>query len=451
LNLYNSLTNKIEEFVPEGDEVTIYSCGPTLYKNGHIGNLVSAIYADTLRRTIDFAFPDKKVKQVMNFTDIDDKTVRESTNKYPKLPPMERLLKLTEAIEKEVIDDYVSVGIDVDKIEFVRATKHIVGMQVLIKKLLKEEVAYKAEDGIYFSIEKHKANGKKYGQLVEITAESTGAQRIDNDEYDKEQVHDFALWKTANKDEPAWDFEIDGKNFSGRPGWHIECSVMSTGYLGQPFDVHSGGVDLKFPHHENEIAQSTGAGPEAVMAKFFFHSEHLLIDNKKMAKSEDNFYQLKDLSDKGFDPLAFRLFVLQGHYQRQLNFSWKALEASQFRLNTLRNLVELRFQIEQTKKSSIEETFRPILNNMHTPELLAKLDIVEEQVESYIELVDQILGLQFSKIEDAPQEVYELIEKRRVARSKDDYKSSDKIRDELKKKGYNLKDSADKTYWQRQY
>jgi len=451
MKLYNSLTNTIDPFEPSGDEIKIYSCGPTLYKNGHIGNLVSAIYADTLRRTLEFAYPKKKIIQVMNLTDIDDKTVKEAIKLHPNKEPMKGLDLLTRQVEDEVISDYKAVGIAVEKIKLVRATDHMEQMQSLVINLLKADVAYTAKDGIYFSIDKHKKNNKTYGQLVQITTESTSAQRIDNDEYDKDEAHDFALWKIAKPGEPAWDFEIDGKDFRGRPGWHLECSAMSTNYLGQPFDVHTGGVDLKFPHHENEIAQSTAAIDEDVMARFFFHNEHLLIDSKKMAKRDDNFYLLKDIIDKGFDPLAFRLFVLQGHYQKQLNFTWEALEASQFRLNSLRNLVELSFQIKQNKHANPGELFSPLLNNMHTPELLARLNIAEDQISAYVELLDLLLGLNLSDIKDADKAVYTMIKQRIAARDKGDYKTSDKIRDQLKKLGYELKDASSNTYWQRIY
>ena len=283
LRLFNSLGKKIEVFKALKDKtVRIYTCGPTVYERAHIGNLASFIYADTLHRVLSSA--GYKVEHVMNITDVDDKTIAASRQEFPDDDPKEALKKLTGKYEKLFMKDLEAVGINTREIKFVRATDNVELMQKLIQKLLDAGIAYIADDGIYFSISKYQAAGKTYGQLVEVTADSTEESRINNDDYDKDNAHDFALWKKAKPDEPAWDFTVDGKDMAGRPGWHIECSAMSAHELGQPFDIHTGGVDLKFPHHENEIAQSTAADGD-ILASFFIHSEHLLVDDQKMSKS----------------------------------------------------------------------------------------------------------------------------------------------------------------------
>lgn len=330
MKVYNTLTKKKEEVKPlDGKTVRIYSCGPTVYDHIHIGNLASFIYADDLVKKL--RKEGFEVKHVMNITDVDDKTIKKSQGKYPDLPPKEALKKLTEEYTSIFLEDMNKVGNSVDDMKFVKATENINEMQKLILRLYEAGIAYIENDGIYFSIEKYKKAGKKYGQLLKLTEGNTSKARIDNDEYEKDNVHDFALWKASKESEPSWDFEINGRNMPGRPGWHIECSAMSVKELGQPFDIHTGGVDLIFPHHENEIAQSTASGQEDKLANMFFHNEHLLIEGKKMSKSLNNFVTLKDIEDKGFNPMAFRLMVLQSDPHNQANFSWNILQAAQNR------------------------------------------------------------------------------------------------------------------------
>jgi cysteinyl-tRNA synthetase len=449
MKLYNSLTNKIEEFKPISDVISIYSCGPTVYKDQHIGNITSFVYADTLHRALQYTYPRKKILHLVNFTDVDDKTIA-AAKKFPDLRPKTSLKRLTRYVEKKVLEDFQLVGIDIDSIKFVRATEHIEQMQRLIKKLIDAGVAYVVDDGIYFSIENYKSSGKKYGQLVKVTAKSTGAARVNNDEYEKDQIHDFALWKAQKDDEPSWDFNLNDHKINGRPGWHVECSAMSTAYLGQPFDIHTGGVDLMFPHHENEIAQSTAATKETRLANIFFHSEHLLIEGGKMAKSKGNIYTLKDVIRKGYDPLAFRLFILQGHYKKQLNFSWAAMDAAQIRLNGMRNYVELSFQLD-SKPINIDEILRPIKENLHTPKLLEKLDFSKENIGLPIKQIDKLLGLGLAEIKDAPNEIKSLIKKREEARKVAHYEDSDEIRRQLEKLKYSINDSPHGPIWQRIY
>jgi cysteinyl-tRNA synthetase len=268
MKIRNSLSKRIEEVKPLKDNIVrFYSCGPTVYDQVHIGNLGAFIYADTLRRVMNFQ--GLKVEHVMNITDIDDKTVGRSRELYPGMEPKEALKKLTDGCIDSFVEDMKAVGnkVDAKDLKLVRATEHIEEMKTLIRSLHEQGFAYIADDGIYFSIKAYKESGKVYGQLSEVSASTTSQARIDNDEYDKESAHDFALWKAKKGNEPSWDFEIANEDINGRPGWHIECSTMSTAYLNQPFDIHSGGVDLIFPHHENEIAQSTAGHENTTYAK----------------------------------------------------------------------------------------------------------------------------------------------------------------------------------------
>src|SRR5579884_1710579 len=243
MQLYNTLHKKVEEFKPlKAGVAGIYSCGPTVYDHIHIGNLAAFIFADTLRRVL--TANGYKVKHVMNFTDVDDKTIRRSQEKYQGEEPAAALKKLTAEYSQLFLEDTSAVGNDLKAYKFVKATGNIPAMHELIAQLHKKGFAYIADDGVYFSIEAYRKSGKVYGQLTDISAESTAQARIQNDEYDKEAIHDFALWKKQKKGEPAWPFELDEQDLSGRPGWHIECSAMSSVNLGQPFDIHTGGVDL---------------------------------------------------------------------------------------------------------------------------------------------------------------------------------------------------------------
>ena len=346
MKLYNSLTNQTEELKAINDEqVSIYTCGPTVYDHVHIGNLTSFIYADTLARTIRAKY---KVQHVMNITDVDDKTISRSQELYPKLSPKDALSKLSKDYEIKFKQDLVKLNINVDDYIFIRATESIELMQQLITKLLKSDFAYLSDDGIYFSIDKYRSSGKKYGKLVQLEfADDSSKSRINNDEYDKQTVHDFALWKFEKDGEPAWQYIIDGTDYPGRPGWHIECSAMSTSLLDQPFDIHTGGVDLKFPHHENEIAQSTTDTNADLLAKLFFHNEHLLINNQKMSKSLNNYFTLEDVIKQVSNPAAFRLLILQSNYKNRSDFSYENLNAADRRLVSYQNFSARRHQLNK--------------------------------------------------------------------------------------------------------
>ncbi|MBI5732080.1 MAG: cysteine--tRNA ligase, partial [Candidatus Magasanikbacteria bacterium] len=321
LKLFNTLTRRLEKFKPLQDKkVGLYTCGPTVYDFAHLGNLRTYIFEDILKRVL--LAQGYQVKQVMNLTDVDDKTIKAARESGKAL--------------KEITDFYAGAfKKDIKKLniifpdKFAPATGYIKEMTTAIQNLLRKGVAYKKGGSVYFSIRKF----KPYGRLARLDKEGLKAgARVETDEYEKENPADFALWK-------AWS-PSDGKIFwktalgKGRPGWHIECSTISAKELGQPFDIHAGAVDLIFPHHENEIAQAEAISGKK-FANFWLHGEHLLAEGQKMAKSLNNFYTLRDLEQKGFNPLAFRYLALTSHYRSQLNFTWDSLKAAANALNSL--------------------------------------------------------------------------------------------------------------------
>ncbi len=473
LELHNTLTKKIEKFTPlDPDLVRIYSCGPTIYDHAHIGNLSSFIFADMLRRVIQAN--DWHVKHVMNFTDVDDKTIRRSREMYPELDGHAALTKLTKQYGELFLEDMRAIGNNVDAFEFRRATdeQNIEGMRQLIAELHEKGFAYIADDGVYFSIDAYKKSGKKYGQLVELTNANTSNERIQNDEYDKESLHDFALWKVHKPGEPSWEFVLDGHDISGRPGWHIECSVMSAQSLGQPFDIHTGGIDLAFPHHENEIAQSTAGRNNPTYAAYFVHNEHVLVDDKKMAKSARNFFTLTDLTSRGVDPLAFRLLVLQSHYRKPTNFSFDNVASAHNRLRHWRNVAALRHQTHDTLDQDSEKftgllaakgaILEALNSDFNTPEALKVIDeafshldtqpiakIHQEGLEQLLETIDSVLGLQLiASTPDISDEVKQLIVERQRARDSQDWTRSDELRSSIATHGITVRDTSKGSIWE---
>lgn len=468
MKLYNTLTRRVEEFTPASpDQVTIYSCGPTVYDHIHIGNLSAFIAADTLRRTLHASSYD--VRHIMNFTDVDDKTIRRSREQYPDMSAEEALSRLTQKYETIFLGDMGAIGNDVGALTFVRATDSIPQMQDLIRQLYAAGFAYLADDGVYFSIEKYRQSGKTYGQLAELTAANTSEARINNDEYDKASVHDFALWKLQKAGEPAWEFDLDGHQLLGRPGWHIECSAMSSQALGQPFDIHTGGVDLIFPHHENEIAQSTAGRDDATYARYFVHNEHLLVDGKKMSKSLQNFYTLRDIQEHGYEPLAFRLMMLQAHYRSQTNFTWENLQAAQNRLKNYQAMADHRWQ-PQSSGTIDTEAFKTaqsamlgaLQNDLHTAEALAVLSGLETAIdiggitpgsqgvyEEFLTWLDGVLGLQLAARQDITDENKQLLALRQAARDQQDWTQADKLRDQLATRQLGVRDTPHGQVWYR--
>ena len=434
LKLYNTLTRKKQIFKPIKKTVSIYSCGLTIYNHGHIGNYRAFVSSDILTRYLQFK--NYKTKKVVNITDVDDKTIKNSIQK--KLT----LKQYTKEYEKSFFQDEKILNIQ--KADYYpKATQHIEEMVKLISKLLKKEYAYKTEDGIYFKVSKY----KKYGKLANIKLKSLkeGA-RIDKDEYDKASAKDFALWKFYTKEDGKvfWNTKI-GK---GRPGWHIECSAMASKYLGQPFDIHTGGIDLVFPHHENEIAQSECANNKK-LANYWIHNEWIMSEGKKMSKSLGNYYTIKDLV-KEHSPMAIRYLYLTGHYRSQLNFTLKGLKSAENSYKRLKNIISELKDDKKENKTYIKNFTNAMDNDLDTPKALAILwklirDPKSKGQINTIKQIDEVLGLNLLKKEriSIPKEIKDLANKRETARKNKDYNLADKLRDKIKSKGFILEDSKE--------
>ena len=459
LRFFNTLTRMKEDFkTVEPNKVKMYTCGPTVYDFAHIGNFRAYIFGDLLRRYLEYK--GYEVLYVMNLTDIDDKTIKASQKEKISLD------EYTSRYKKAFFEDVQSLHIKKADI-YPEATKHIKEMVEFVKVLLDKGYAYQSEGSTYYKISAF----PKYGKLshIDLQGLKMGA-RVSSDEYEKEQLADFALWKGwEEKDgEIFWETEI-GK---GRPGWHIECSVMSMQYLGKTFDIHTGGVDLIFPHHENEIAQSE-AVTEQRFVNFWMHNEHLLVNGRKMAKSFGNFYTLRDLLNKGYNPIAVRYLLLATHYRQQLNFTLEGLEAAKNALQRLYDFIdnlsriqggndnpEIDHILEETKKG-FEEALDDDLN---TSEALGKIfDMVKEinilmdngeisqndaqKVIFQMEKFDTVLGILSKTKED--DRIQQLIDQRDLARKNKDFALADKMRKKLEKEGLILRDTALGTIWRR--
>lgn len=436
LRLYNSLTRKKEDFRPiRSDQVTIYSCGPTVYDHAHIGNFRAFLLPDLLQRVLRH-IERYDVSWVMNITDIDDKMIKRANETYPDEEPMTALAKLADKYTDIFIDDIESIGIRRDDISRLpRATDHIGGMQDIIRGLVSDGIAYVSEGSVYFSVENYRKAGKDYGRLVNL--DFVAQARVTDDQDQKDGVADFALWKAEKEGEPVWDFDIEGKNYPGRPGWHIECSAMSTHFLGQPFDIHTGGVDLKFPHHENELAQCGG-----VQANYYLHNEHLSIESEKMSKSLGNIKTLADIKQ----PMAFRYLVMSAHYRTQMDFGVDDINAATERLKNLRayadqlNLARLG-QLPKSDDTGgvaeftnqLQEALRDDLN---TPKALAAVSTIEgkaysDDAKQAMKLFDEVFGLQLLDETPLKGEVLEVIDRYEAARKAKDFELSDKLRQQL--------------------
>jgi cysteinyl-tRNA synthetase len=458
LKFFNSFGNKLEEFKPikEGF-VGLYTCGPTVYNFVHIGNLKCYTWEDLLKRYL--LFKGYKVKQVMNYTDVDDKTIKGSISEGLALS------EYTQKYEVAFREDVAKLNILPADI-YCAATEHIPQMVTLIQTLLNKGIAYKGEDGcIYFSIKKF----SNYGKLAGIDPKQlkSGA-RIKQDEYDKEGVGDFALWK-------AWD-ENDGSVFwetqlgKGRPGWHIECSAMSVKYLGEHFDIHTGGIDNKFPHHENEIAQSEAASGKKFV-NYWMHTAHLMVDGQKMSKSLGNFYTLRDLLEKGFNPRAIRYTFINNNYRQQLNFTFESVNDSQKTIDGLQNFIERLKVIKESKtddgidllvKKALDDFENALDNDLNVPNaMMFVFDFVKKvnkmiddgdvgisgakNAIDFLKKIDSVMGiLDFSeKFFELSPEQSQLVEKRIIAKKNKDWKLADELRDKLKLMGVGLIDNKD--------
>ena len=460
LQLFNTLTRSAEEFVPldpAGRQVGMYCCGPTVYDFGHIGNFRTFAFSDLARRYLEFR--GYTVTHVMNITDVEDKIIaRVGEAKIP-------LAEFTSRYEAAFLEDLKTLGC-LTPHHLPRATAHIPEMIALIEKLLARGIAYRTADGsIYFSIEKYQGCGCRYGQLIKLNFEQMrpGA-RVQSDEYSKESLADFALWKARVPE--------DGGVFwpspwgEGRPGWHIECSAMSMKILGPSFDLHLGGEDLVFPHHEDEIAQSEGAGLQAAghhFVKYWLHGAHLLVEGKKMSKSLGNFFTLRDLLTKGFSGREVRYLMLKGHYRETFNFTLEGLEEARAALS---RLDECLGKLEELAGNALAEPDAKLIQEFTDAldddlNVSAGWGVVFEWVreinrglaggqlpacEAASALaawrkIDSVFGLGRKPEAGAPAELQSMLEERLAARQAKDFKRADAIREELKTKGWQIEDT----------
>jgi cysteinyl-tRNA synthetase len=464
LKFRNTLSGRVEEFRPlrEG-EVGLYYCGPTVWNYGHIGNFRSAIAADIVVRYLKFK--GYKVTHVMNITDVEDRIIAESQK--AGLTIDEYTAKYIDALW----EDFDALGCERPDI-VPRATRHIPEMVTLIEKLLDSNHAYRSDDSIYYRI----ASFPEYGKLSKINFAGNiagASERIDTDRYEKEDARDFALWKEpSTESEPAWDASIG----RGRPGWHIECSAMSMKYLGETFDIHAGGIDLVFPHHENEIAQSEGAtGKEFV--RYWIHFEHLKVDGETMSKSKGNYYTFRDVTAKGFSAAAVRYFLLSVPHNKQLNFTFDALAGAERTVASLRDfrarLSEAKTepgkneQLSETAARALQEFEAGMDDDFNTSialaaihnlsrdvnTALARKKVKAENQQELLALIDRfdtvlnIFGKQQREMLDS--EVQSLIDERQEARRRRDFGRADEIRDELASRGIILEDTKDGVRWKR--
>ena len=450
LYFYNTLTKRKDLFKPiNPEEIRIYSCGPTVYKDATIGNMRTNIFQDVLRRVL--RYNGYKIKHAMNITDVghlvsdgdegEDKMLKSAREEH-KTP-----LQIAEHYTKLFFDDLKSLNIETPEI-VCKATDHIKEMLEYVEKLVENGYAYETSTAIYFDVSKL----DKYPILTNIDVENQKAgARVDVDP-EKRNPYDFALWIKAPENHlMKWDSPW-GPSY---PGWHIECSAMSQKYLGEVFDIHTGGIDLIPTHHENEIAQSKGACGK-IPAHYWMHGEYLLINGGKMSKSLGNVYLLDDIIKRGYDPLVYRLFNFSCHYKGKLNFTWEGIEAASTALTRLRDGYQKHLtgmaDVDGTIISEIENKFHQAINDdLNMPLAMSavweavKYQDKSPKIAKLLEKFDTVLGLKITekREEEIPQEILELVEQRKVARNEKNWTESDRLRDLIAQKGYSVKDTKD--------
>ena len=461
VRLFSTLERKVTPFEPlEEGKVKIYACGPTVYGYAHIGNFRAFAFADLLRRYLRFS--GYEVTYVMNITDVDDRIIEIATDKGIGIG------EVTEPFIEIFFEDLAALNIEKADVH-PRATEHIEDMVDLVKALKDRGHAYEQDGSIYYRI----SSFPEYGRLTRLEhVDLKDGARLDNDRYEKEDVRDFALWKACKTGEHCWDTDLG----RGRPGWHLECSAMSMRYLGKTIDIHLGGDDLIFPHHENEIAQSEGATGKPFV-RYWLHARHLIIDGRKMSRSEGNFFTLRDLLERGEDPRALRYMLISTHYRRLLNFSFDALRAAASALARLDEFA-LRLQEESFPPDSqdihketvhrcrsefieamdddlnISEALAAVFmlvrdfnsaaddGNLHSDDAAAALQLLQE-----IDLVLGVINFEQPELED--EEIEKMIQQRIAARARRDFAESDRIRDLLAERGIILQDTPEGTRWRK--
>ena len=450
----NTLTRKKEVFKPiDEKEVRIYSCGPTVYKDATIGNMRTSIFQDVLRRVL--RYNGYKIKHVMNITDVghlvsdgdegEDKMIKSAREEH-KSPA-----EIADYYTKLFFEDLKNLNIETPEI-VCKATDHIPDMLKYVETLMEKGYAYETSTAIYFDISKL----DKYPVLSNLNLEEQKAgARVEVDP-EKKSPYDFALWIKAPENHlMKWDSPW-GPSY---PGWHIECSAMGQKYLGEQFDIHTGGIDLIPTHHENEIAQSKGYCGK-VPARYWLHGEYLLINGGKMSKSLGNVYLLKDIINRGYNPLSYRLFSYSSHYRNKLNFTWEGIEASQKSLERLKQGYQTHLNgkddVEDSVVNEYEERFHKAINDdLNMPLAMGVVwevirnDKKSPKLAKLLLKFDSVLGLKIDEKEEIkqeiPKEILELIEERKKARENKNWEESDRIRDLIKEKGYEIKDTKEGT------
>ena len=470
---FNSLTNQKEKFLPSDPKnVKIYSCGPTVYNYAHIGNLRSFVFVDLLRRSLKAN--GYTLDQTMNITDIDDKIIdgaiaaKQTIQEFTK-PWIEVFFQDLEALRIEKLEHYP------------KATSHIDDMVSMIETLTQNGFCYTKDGSIYYSIKQK----NDYGKLskVDVSGMKSGV-RVDSDEYGKEDVRDFVLWKFP-KSEQETSFET--KIGKGRPGWHIECSAMIRSIYKSGIDIHTGGVDLLFPHHENEIAQSESSHPDETFVKCWLHSEHLLVNQEKMSKSKNNFYTLRDIIEKGYSWKEIRFLLLSTHYRSKLNFTFERLDEAKRIVEKMENIhakflhvsqesisneqpsqalsqTKAKLQLHQPANSATESFLSSLCDDLDIQNALTSVyetikflnsNFEEEKLQAsawmeYFKTINSVLGVLEETKETLDSEIEVLIQKRIDAKKNKDYKLSDEIRNQLVAMGILLEDHKDGTVtWKR--
>jgi cysteinyl-tRNA synthetase len=463
--LYNTLSRKIESFAPEdGNTVRFYTCGPTVYRPAHLGNFRTFLFEDLLRRVI--VLRGWKPFQVMNLTDVDDKIIKSASERG--LTIGEVTAPITEIFHR----DRAFLRIE-DAELYPKATDHIPEMIGIVERLVERKLAYLADDGtVYFAIDKFKG----YGKLSRLdTREVKAGARVIQDDYSKENAQDFALWKAAKPEDEATGAAWDSPWGRGRPGWHLECSAMAMKYLGETLDIHGGGIDLIFPHHEDEIAQSEGATGKP-FSRFWCHGEFLLTDGTKMAKRLGNVATVQDLRDEGVPAAAFRHFVFSTHYRKQLNMSGEALEAS---IEGVRRIGDFAARLAEAKGATPElekiadeteaEVNAALFDDLNAPIALgalftfvrkanAELDRngvdkralekareVFARINSVLDVVPEAVGPD----PELARWVEERLTARKAARTQRDFTAADRIRGEIEAKGVAIEDTPQGTKWKK--
>ena len=464
LRFFNTLTRREEEFESlEEGKVRIYTCGPTVWDYSHIGNFRAMVFADVLKRYLRYR--GYEVVHVLNITDIEDKILRRLGEDGVGLK------ELTEKYTVKFFEDLRSINVERADVH-PRATEHIEEMLQLIASLIDKGLAYERDGSVYYAIDKF----ADYGKLAHLDME--GMQdgiSVDSDEYDKDSVRDFALWK-------AW-VESDGEIYwdspygRGRPGWHIECSAMSMKYLGQTFDIHTGGVDLIFPHHQNEVAQSEGATGKPFV-RYWMHNEFLNIDNEKMSKSKGNYYRLQDIAQRPEDFKAYRYLLVSHQYRRKMNYMPENLDWARTNLRRLNRFKEQLEQVETEQGSDWTEQIEVARNgfceymdnDLNSPGAMGVVFGLINEAEKalnvqemgltgarallgFLEEINQVLGIFYDLEEEVqapaelPEELQALLQERQEARDQKDWVRSDQLRDQLVKAGIQIKDASDGTEW----